>query len=73
MILHYELEVDDATGPQVIGLMIERFGKMSRFITQNPLSADAIRDCICSDTSYLSDNPISNTNYSHLKIIRRAV
>ena len=69
MILHYEIEVDDNTGPQVIGIMMRQFGVMSRFITDNPLTKEIVSDCYSCD---VSPSKSVNTRYSHLKIVRTA-
>ena len=69
MILHYEIEVDDNTAPQVIGIMMQKFGIMSRFITDNPLTKEIVRECKISE---VDTSRGVNTRYSHLKIVRTA-
>lgn len=73
MILHYEIEVDDNTGPQVIGIMMKHFGIMSRFITSNPLSKEIVSDCEQSDIYNSIPSNIIDTRFKHMKIIRKAM
>lgn len=73
MILHYEIEVDDNTGPQVIGIMMRTFGVMSRFITDNPLTKEIVNECKSSEIDTSVPTNIIDTRFRHMKIIRKAV
>lgn len=71
MILHYEIEVDDSTAPQVVGIMMQTFGIMSRFITDNPLTKEVVRDCKSSEIDTSIPSNIVDTRFRHMKIIRK--
>lgn len=73
MTMIYQIEVDDTTGPQVIGEMLGKYGIMPTLVNDRKIDKETMVRCAM---GYEADNPVqhvSMTKYSHLKIVRKAV
>lgn len=73
MTMIYQIEVDDTTGPQVIGEMLKMYKIMPTLVNDRAIERETMARCAM---GYEFENPnqhIRLTKYSHLKIVSKAV
>lgn len=72
MIMFYQIEVDETTGPQIMGEMLNKYRIMPTFMAENKMN----QETVCRLVDNISDEnkpAITMSKYSHLKIVSRAV
>lgn len=72
MIMIYQIEVDETTGPQILGEMLEKYRIMPTFMAETKMDRETLCQLAHKNTPE-SKPTISMSKYAHLKIVSKAV